>query len=221
MKRVALYFGSFNPLHYGHLGIAEYIILNCAIDRFDMVLSPHNPFKDKQILAQPQQRLIALKKAIFPFNKELKQKIESKNLQLAKQHKEIKPDTKVPNAPKVPNAANKKRWQGEILNLSKIKCNKVIVNDIEFHLSEPLYTFNTLKELQKRESDCEFIIVVGADSIAAMPRWYRGEELLKEYKVIVYPRKGYRVKTICRKYHALYLQDAPLNNISSTALRNL
>ena len=181
MKRVALYFGSFNPLHYGHLGVAEYVILNCDIDRFEMVLSPHNPFKDKANLADPQQRLKDLKKAIRAFNKELKPKIEAKR---------------------------------------SIKCKGITVNDIEFHLSEPLYTFNTMKELQKRNPDTEYVIVVGADSFKIMPKWYLGEDILKEFKVIVYPRKGYRVKTMCRKYKALYLEDAPLNNISSTQIRN-
>ncbi len=182
MKRTALYFGSFNPLHYGHLGVAEYVILNCDIDRFEMVLSPHNPFKDKQMLQDPQQRLRALKKAIAQFNRSLKEKIG-------------KLDTKP-------------------------RCTKVTVNDIEFHLSEPLYTFNTMKELQKRNPGTEYIIVVGADSFKIMPKWYLGEDILREFKVIVYPRKGYRVKTQCRKYKALYLEDAPLNDISSTQIRN-
>ena len=76
------------------------------------------------------------------------------------------------------------------------------------------------KELQKRNPDTEYTIVVGADSFKIMPKWYLGEEILKEFKVIVYPRKGYRVKTMCRRYKALYLEDAPLNNISSTQIRN-
>ncbi len=182
MKRTALYFGSFNPLHYGHLGVAEYVILNCDIDRFEMVLSPHNPFKDKQMLQDPQQRLRALKKAISQFNRSLKEKIGKLD--------------------------------------KKPRCTKVTVNDIEFHLSEPLYTFNTMKELQKRNPGTEYIIVVGADSFKIMPKWYLGEDILREFKVIVYPRKGYPVKTQCRKYKALYLEDAPLNDISSTQIRN-
>ncbi len=182
MKRSALYFGSFNPLHYGHLGVAEYVIMHCDIDRFEMVLSPHNPFKDKQMLQDPQQRLRDLRKAITGFNRKLKEKISA--------------------------------------NGADPKCCKVTVNDIEFHLKEPLYTYNTMKELQKRNPDTEYMIVVGADSFKIMPKWYLGEDILREFKVIVYPRKGYRVKTMCRRYKALYLEDAPLNNISSTQIRN-
>ncbi len=213
MKRVALYFGSFNPLHYGHLGIAEYIILNFCIDRFEMILSPHNPFKDRNILLHPQTRLASLKKAIRLFNKDLSIKIKERNALLS--------------APAMHNslrlyhpARNSKVWKRGALIASRILCNKVTINDIEFNLPEPLYTYNTIKELQKRNPDTEYILVVGADSIKSMPNWYRGEELLKEFSVIVYPRSGYRVKTLCRKYKATYLGEAPLNNISSTQIRN-
>ena len=178
MKKVALYFGSFNPLHYGHLAVAEYVIKNCNIERFEMVLSPHNPFKNKGMLEDPYQRLKRLKKEIREFNRHLKEK-----------------------------ATN-----------SKYK--RVYINDIEFHLKEPLYTYNTMNELQRLHPNNEYIIVVGADSFAAMPRWYLGEEILKNYHVIVYPRKGYRVKTLCRKFKATYLENAPLNNISSTEIRS-
>lgn len=184
MKKTALYFGSFNPLHYGHLGVAEYVILNCDIDRFEMVLSPHNPFKDKQMLSDPNERLKSLRKAIRAFNKDLRPKIEEKNKLSA-----------------------------------TVRCKGVKVNDIEFHLKEPLYTFNTMKELQRLNPNTEYLIVVGADSFKTMPTWYLGEDILREFRVIVYPRRGYRVKTLCRKYKAIYLEEAPLNDISSTQLR--
>ncbi len=180
MKKVALYFGSFNPLHYGHLAVAEYVMFNCEIDRFEMILSPHNPFKDKANLADPKKRLRDLRKAIAEENKKLKQKAK---------------------------------------DLGHTGCSRIEVNDIEFQLQEPLYTYNTMKELQKRNPDIEYLIVVGADSFKIMPQWYLGEDILREFKVIVYPRKGYRVKTLCRKYKALYLENAPLNNISSTQIR--
>lgn len=181
-KTTALYFGSFNPLHYGHLAVAEYVITHLDIDRFLFVLSPHNPFKSADMLECADSRLAALKKEVAKFNKALKQKLEAQPL------------------PR--------------------RCAKAGVSDIEFSLPEPRYTFNTLAEFACLEPDTEFLLVVGADSFAAMERWYRGEEILRNYKVIVYPRKGYRVKTKCRKWHALYLEDAPLANISSTEIRN-
>ncbi len=46
MKNVCLYFGSFNPLHIGHLAIANYLAIREGIDEVWFVLSPLNPWKD-------------------------------------------------------------------------------------------------------------------------------------------------------------------------------
>ena len=45
---VALYFGSFNPPHCGHAAIAEYLHRKAGYDEVWIVLSPQNPFKEKQ-----------------------------------------------------------------------------------------------------------------------------------------------------------------------------
>lgn len=53
----ALYFGSFNPLHYGHIAIARYLIEKCNVDQVRLVLSPKNPLKDAKVLSSPEIRL--------------------------------------------------------------------------------------------------------------------------------------------------------------------
>ena len=51
MRRVALFFGSFNPIHNGHLILANYIAEYCDVDEVRFVVSPQNPFKqDKRLL---------------------------------------------------------------------------------------------------------------------------------------------------------------------------
>jgi nicotinate-nucleotide adenylyltransferase len=62
--KVGLYFGSFNPVHIGHLAIANYIIEFTDIDQLWFVLSPHNPLKKKAILLEDFDRYELLKKAI-------------------------------------------------------------------------------------------------------------------------------------------------------------
>lgn len=44
-KKVTLYFGSFNPIHNGHIALAEYILQNTDTDEIWLVISPHNPLK--------------------------------------------------------------------------------------------------------------------------------------------------------------------------------
>ncbi len=50
-KRVMLYFGSFNPVHRGHIAIAEYAIERDLADMVVLVVSPQNPFKESEGLA--------------------------------------------------------------------------------------------------------------------------------------------------------------------------
>ena len=48
--RVALYFGSFNPIHIGHLLIAQSVIDLATIDELWFIVSPQSPFKKKEKL---------------------------------------------------------------------------------------------------------------------------------------------------------------------------
>lgn len=62
--KIALYFGSFNPIHVGHLVIANYIATHQEIDQVWFVVSPHNPHKLKRSLLEDYHRLALVKEAI-------------------------------------------------------------------------------------------------------------------------------------------------------------
>ena len=51
MKRVALYFGSFNPIHKGHIALAEWVVEQGLCDELIFIVSPQNPFKEQEGLA--------------------------------------------------------------------------------------------------------------------------------------------------------------------------
>ena len=55
--KIGLYFGSFNPIHVGHLIIANYMANHTALDRVWLVVSPHNPLKEKSDLIHVYDRL--------------------------------------------------------------------------------------------------------------------------------------------------------------------
>lgn len=55
--RIGLFFGSFNPVHVGHLIIANHILNHTDLEKIWMVVSPHNPFKKKSSLANNHDRL--------------------------------------------------------------------------------------------------------------------------------------------------------------------
>ncbi|MFY7651295.1 MAG: nicotinate (nicotinamide) nucleotide adenylyltransferase [Chitinophagaceae bacterium] len=62
--KVGLYFGSFNPIHIGHLLIANHVLNNCAINQVWFVVSPHNPLKQQHTLLNEYSRFHLVNLAI-------------------------------------------------------------------------------------------------------------------------------------------------------------
>ena len=53
MKKVGLYFGTFNPIHNGHIALGNYFIEYTDLDEVWFIVSPQNPFKlDQELLAE-------------------------------------------------------------------------------------------------------------------------------------------------------------------------
>ena len=64
MAKVGIYSGSFNPVHFGHVGLAKWVIENTDLDELWLLVSPNNPLKDAKILAPEQERLEGVREAI-------------------------------------------------------------------------------------------------------------------------------------------------------------
>lgn len=68
-KEIAIFSGSFNPVHAGHLMLASYI---CEFTHFDevwLLVSPRNPLKEVDELLGDQQRLAMVTRALEPYRK--------------------------------------------------------------------------------------------------------------------------------------------------------
>ena len=63
-KKIGLFFGSFNPVHIGHMIIASYLAENTDLAEVWMVVSPQNPLKKKESLAKDRDRLYMINLAI-------------------------------------------------------------------------------------------------------------------------------------------------------------
>lgn len=55
--KIGLYFGTFNPIHIGHMIIANHLAEYSDLDQIWMVVTPHNPHKEKRTLLDDYQRL--------------------------------------------------------------------------------------------------------------------------------------------------------------------
>ena len=90
--------------------------------------------------------------------------------------------------------------------------------DFEFNLPRPSYTINTLMALEESFPDREFMLLVGADNWEKFDRWYRHDEILERYGIIVYPRDNSAVPVLP---DGVIWLSAELHDVSSTQIRGL
>lgn len=94
--------------------------------------------------------------------------------------------------------------------------SRFVASDFEFALPRPSYTLHTLKALECAFPEREFVLLIGSDNWDKFGSWYRCDEILARYSIIVYPRG-------CSKPQELPCGvtwlESPLLDVSSTAVR--
>ena len=98
-------------------------------------------------------------------------------------------------------------------------------SDFEFTLPRPSYTYHTLQALREAYPDHTFSLIIGEDNWENFHRWYRGEDILRETPIIVYPRSGSEEVSVPHQlsnanYQLSILKEPPLLPYSSTEVRN-
>ena len=161
--KIGLYFGTYNPIHVGHLIIANHIAEFADIDQIWMVVTPHNPLKKKATLLDDQQRLQMVYLATEDYPK-------------------IKP------------------------------------SDIEFKLTQPNYTVNTLSHLHDKYPNHEFSLIMGEDNLKTLHKWKNYEVILKDYHIYVYPRPNFANADL-ENHPSITITQTPLMELSSTFIR--
>jgi len=163
--KVGLFFGTFNPIHVGHLTIANHLAENSDLDQVWFVVTPHSPFKKKNSLLDNNQRLEMVYRATKDYDK-------------------LKP------------------------------------SDIEFNLSQPNYTINTLVHLEEKFPSHEFCLIMGEDNLKSFHKWKNYQMILETHNIYVYPRisKG-MVETQFDKHQKIHHVDSPIMELSSTFIR--
>ncbi|MFT7348010.1 MAG: nicotinate-nucleotide adenylyltransferase [Candidatus Paceibacteria bacterium] len=76
MKKVGLYFGTFNPIHIGHLAIANHMVEFSDLEEVWLVITPHSPFKKKKTLLDNNHRYEMVYEATKNYPKLHPSKIE-------------------------------------------------------------------------------------------------------------------------------------------------
>ena len=113
----------------------------------------------------------------------------------------------------------------ELARIAVRDIDSVEVSDVEFGLPKPNYMVSTLATLSSRFPDREFVLVIGQDNWECFHRWYKWEEILAGYRIIVLPRESGETPAnvpLPPKEDGnarVLFADLPLVNISSTWIR--
>ena len=164
MPRIGLLFGSFNPVHTGHLILAEHFADRPDLDEVWLVVTPHNPFKNAADLLPEAVRLHLVQLAI----------------------------------------ADNPRLRA---------------SEAEFGLPRPSYTHTTLQFLRRQHPAATFVLLLGTDNLAGLPRWHEAAALLAETDIYAYPRPGHPPPPDLTALPRVRVVDAPLLDISATFIR--
>ena len=167
MKKVGLFFGTFNPIHNGHLKVANYFVEKVELEEVWLVVSPQNPFKKIESLIENAQRLAMVNLALKDFP-------------------------------------------------------KLKVCDDEINLPKPSYTINTLLHLKNKFPNYNFVLILGQDILINFHEWKNYKNILKNYKIYVYPRgESHLALDKFKENRNIHLFAAPKIEISSTEVRKM
>ncbi|KYQ86802.1 hypothetical protein AYX07_06575 [Thermoactinomyces sp. AS95] len=95
------------------------------------------------------------------------------------------------------------------------------VNPIELMRSGPSYTVDTIMELKKQNPHVEFFLLVGADMVKNLPKWYKIKEIIQNVQVIGLGRPGFDHDALPEyiEERLMWIPDAVETNISSSIIR--
>ncbi len=92
------------------------------------------------------------------------------------------------------------------------------VSDIEFHMPRPSYTIDTLARLSERYPDRQFVLTGGTDILIGFTKWKNHEQILAQYKLLLYPRHGSDNHPLT-EHPSVTLIEAPRIEISASFIR--
>jgi len=163
--KIGLFFGTFNPIHIGHLIIANYMAEFSDLDEVWFVITPLSPFKKKKTLLDNHHRIA-------------------------------------------------------IANIAVENYPKLKTSDIEFKLSQPNYTINTLVHLEEKFPKHQFCLIMGEDNLKGFHKWKNYETILQNYESYVYPRISEGITENQFSNHPkIHRVNAPIVQVSSTFIR--
>ena len=225
--KIAVYGGSFNPLHIGHLAIMKHLVEVAGFDAVYLVVSPKNPLKDISCDSAQERYNAAVKAVNRHFVDTADQEVWNDQTVAARGPVNgWRAQTTVQGVTgwRAGDQREKARKSGHP-DLLVCRATRVRVDDIELNMPPPHYSIRTLNALKEREPENDFTLIMGADNLAIIRNWKEYRTILKDFGVAVYPREGHDLAEIKQDLlkedpaYKIHLLDAPLVTVSSTEIR--
>ncbi|MBQ0120858.1 MAG: nicotinate-nucleotide adenylyltransferase [Bacteroidales bacterium] len=99
------------------------------------------------------------------------------------------------------------------------RLDNVITSGFELTLPRPSYTIDTLNALKAKFPSDNFTLVIGADNWAVFNKWRSHDEIISNFKIVVYPRVGYDIVIPPEMSDRVIAADAPVIEVSSSKIR--
>lgn len=157
--------GSFNPVHCGHMMLAQYIAEYTGLDEVWLSLSPENPLKAE--------------------GGEARQEVHRMRM----------------------------------LEIACADAPRIRPVDIELSLPRPSYTAMFLKHLRESYNGATFSLIIGSDNWLIFDKWRDYSDIICNHNLLIYPRPGYDINPASLPENAIYIENAPISNLSSTFIR--
>ena len=108
------------------------------------------------------------------------------------------------------------------------KKERIELSDLDMHGEKSVLTIDALEQMEKEYKNREMWVLVGIDNLKKMHTWYRAEELLKNYKILVMERDGDSIDEIINGNELLKINKSNIkklnqdikSNLSATYIRN-
>ncbi len=134
-NKIGLFFGSFNPIHIGHLILANYMQQYTDMDEVWLVVSPHNPFKKKETLLDDNQRLNMVNIALEEYPK-----LKSSNIEFSLPQPSYTIDTLAFLREKYPNQEFALiMGEDNVVNLHKWKDAGTLISEYQIYVYPRLH----------------------------------------------------------------------------------
>ena len=159
MQTIAVFGGSFDPPHLGHLKVIQTIFNSLEVERLFIVPAFLNPFQS-QSLFSPKKRLEWIKILVQ--------------------------DLTLP----------------------------ITLLDFEIQQNKPTPTYETINFIQQTYKPKKIYLIIGADNLENLPKWYHYEKLKNQVEFVIIPRLNYKIDS---NFKILPMQTI---SISSTQVRN-